>query len=456
MGRTRNPRASIPKYSEEAVRETTTKRRAIITPIPNAWLRTVITPPPGVTGQVQDTETEADHSNLRVLNGTQITVSENHPLWGMPGPQGQVPPSWDDGGNFFTQRRECTYIGAVASLGAQAVTNQAGTTKKTQYKGPFIPHAACFDGARWPAPNNSSSLALDAAGTTAIARCKPAQPVASLATALIELRREGLPKMVGHQTWKGKTTEARRRALGGEYLNIEFGWKPLVNDIVDTAVVISESDALINQYVRDAGKQIRRRYEFPPIRVESTEVFAEPHTPVTWSLSSSGLNDFGQLNKGRVLLHKSMEKRCWFSGSFIYHLPIDPSTMKAMKERSGHLKKLLGLDLTPDTIWNATPWSWAVDWITNTGDVISNLQSWTTDGMVMRYGYIMEHVKCVHTYSFSGPTGHLPPMARPSVLSFSVETKTRRKATPFGFGLKYGQFTDRQWAIVAALGIARS
>jgi hypothetical protein len=42
-----------------------------------------------------------------------------------------------------------------------------------------------------------------------------------------------------------------------------------------------------------------------------------------------------------------------------------------------------------------------------------------------------------------------------SSLSTTVERKERIKATPFGFGLVDSDFTNRQWAILAALGITR-
>jgi len=297
---------------------------------------------------------------------------------------------------------------------------------------------------------------LDAAGTTAIARCKPTNPNASLANALIELKRDGLPKLAGAGVWKAQTLKALKKAGGDEYLNVEFGWKPLVNDIVQSAVVISEADALINQYVRDAGKEIRRRYVFPPVITESTTIVSSNISIGLVGPTDLVIFDTSKTSQGRMLRHRKVEKYCWFSGAFIYHLPIDPISMKEVKSRKGLLSKIIGLDLTPDTVWGATPWSWAVDWVTNTGDVISNLQSWSIDGMVLRYGYVMEHVIATDTYTFVGETGLKQPGITPPAVQFVAETKQRRRATPFGFGLQYGQFTDRQKGILAALGLSKS
>jgi hypothetical protein len=120
-------------------------------------------------------------------------------------------------------------------------------------------------------------------------------------------------------------------------------------------------------------------------------------------------------------------------------------------------KKLLGLSLTPDTVWNLTPWSWMVDWVSNAGDVVSNISDALFDGLVLRYGYMMEHTLTSDEYFFVGPTGFQPTNGpRPSSITLHHEVKKRVKATPYGFGLTWTSFTTRQLAILAALGITRS
>jgi hypothetical protein len=118
-------------------------------------------------------------------------------------------------------------------------------------------------------------------------------------------------------------------------------------------------------------------------------------------------------------------------------------------------KKILGLSLTPDIVWNLTPWSWAVDWFSNTGDVISNLTDWATDGLVLRYGYVMEHTITSDTYTYSGNTGLIDGNVRVPPLTLVTETKIRRRANPFGFGITWDGLSPRQLAITAALGLTR-
>jgi hypothetical protein len=118
--------------------------------------------------------------------------------------------------------------------------------------------------------------------------------------------------------------------------------------------------------------------------------------------------------------------------------------------------KIFGLELTPEVAWNLSPWSWAADWFTNAGDVISNLTDWATDGLVLRYGYVMEHTIASNTYTFVGKTGFSNTSVRPSPVTLVTETKRRVKANPFGFGVTWGGLSPRQLAITAALGITNA
>jgi hypothetical protein len=116
----------------------------------------------------------------------------------------------------------------------------------------------------------------------------------------------------------------------------------------------------------------------------------------------------------------------------------------------------IGLSPTPDTIWNLAPWSWAIDWFSNTGDVISNVTDFATQGLVMHYGYVMEHSIVERTY-YQPISGYLidrkPVAAGP--LSLVTETKVRRQANPFGFGVSWEGLSTFQASILAALGISR-
>jgi hypothetical protein len=383
---------------------------------------------------------DTDYYNPCLLQTTQVTESEGHPyhLLG----RSDV----DLGGEFFSSDYTYSDNCPVITVWSGPVGNSAFRT------GPIFPGFDSTVGSiAGLAPlSQSSNALLDAAGTTAIANTIPTNPATSLATTFGELR-EGLPKRIGSTLFKDELRTAKK--LGDEYLNVEFGWKPLVADIQNWIKAHKQADKIYQQLLRDSGRHVRRHFAFPKTQ-EIIESTVSTQFPAGENLV--GLGSFFQ-GSGHYDLFKevSLERTRWFSGAFTYWLEADASSLKTWR---GHLRRLdaiYGVKITPDVLWNLAPWSWAVDWFTNTGDIMTNISRFGEDGLVMRYGYIMEKSikKVLFRMNDVTPKGyHLHDLTQ--VLHHSV--KFRRKATPFGFGLDEGSFTPRQWAIIAALGLSRS
>jgi len=262
----------------------------------------------------------------------------------------------------------------------------------------------------------------------------------------------GLPKLFGSTLWKDRVFEAR--SAGEEYLNVEFGWKPMVNDVQDIFSALTHADHVLKAYERNSGRPVRRRYSFPIEKTETTVSMGPrqggDYTPTGGAALLDPLTPYCDTIRIRRTVIKA-----WFSGSFTYHLPTDYRSRNALVRNASKARTLLGLDLTPDVLWNAAPWSWAIDWFSNAGDVISNLSDWATDGLVMRYGYMMEHSSVVDTYLPASKASIRPGCFVSPVIAFT-ETKRREKATPFGFDITWDGLSPRQVAITAALGLTRS
>jgi hypothetical protein len=295
----------------------------------------------------------------------------------------------------------------------------------------------------------SSRTDLDAFGTTAIARTIPTNPVVSLATFFGELR-DGLPKMLGSQLFKDGLRKVRK---GGskEYLNWEFAWKPMINDLKKWIYAYSNSEKIWEQYKRDSGRRVRRRYTFPKLEtVTSTVSSAFPAgaglaQPSLWQDANYS---FPLYAEERII------RRRWFSGAFTYFYEPDPVSEKKFGTDLKRLQKLYGVELTPDVLWNLAPWSWFVDWFSNTGDVITNISRFAQDELVMCYGYQMENSIRQMTYRMMDvtPIGyHIPDLTQ----IFTTNVKYRIQATPYGFGFDMANLTPRQIAILAALGFSR-
>lgn len=380
--------------------------------------------------------------------GLEVTRDENHPVW-----RSQDKPTaldGDFGGDFYNRKHAVTVSDGKRRRAVGIIVTSAIDGRQTQgeFHGPFYSTRP----ATIPLPDISLSD-LNEMGATAIARCKPTNSVANVSVSLGEILFQGLPKLFGASLWKDRTLAAK---ASNEYLNAEFGWKPLTSDIKDVAYAAANSDRILSQYEKNAGQVVRRRYAFP-VEVTEEDVLIGPSNGDTNSPGwfTNSLTDSSRPMPN--LRRKTITKRSvWFSGAFTYHLPAGYNSRIGLVSAAAKAQNLLGLEFTPETVWNLAPWSWAIDWFSNAGDVVSNLSDWSTDGLVMKYGYIMEHVVRDDIYYLDGPSQFRFDRGRiPATVTVHQEVKRREAASPFGFGVTWEQFTPRQLAITAALGITR-
>jgi len=382
------------------------------------------------------TEGEGSASDPGIeLHGSQITDSEGHPFKHRTGAN-----KGDIGGDFYTVKQYV--IDAKSTVRLNESYSQNGFTYHTQYEGTPLPIA--FNDSHFPpiVPFADHVDSLDELGATAVNIVKPTNSVADLAVSLGELRTEGLPKLPGIHSWQSRARAAKK--AGSEYLGVQFGWLPFVGEIKNVSHGVTESERILSQYIRDSGKLVRRRIEFPVTESFESEVLA--HNVPDYGQITSHL--LAQMPSGDVIRDIKTTTKEVFSGGFTYHLPGDMPGFDGIRDQSLYAKKILGLDLSPDTVWNLTPWSWAIDWFSNTGSVVSNLSDYALDGLVMRYGYVQRHVVVSHSYRHTSLPS-VPPII------FVTETKMRQRANPFGFGLQWNGLSPRQLAIAAALGIKR-
>lgn len=392
------------------------------------------------------------------IDGTQMTVSEGHP-WTGDGFKGE-----DVGGNFYSIQRR--YGDGRSSLNNPQPQYIFGTPAPYTmfYYGPLYAAQPAIVGTGhnlyglhefkesvFPPDLSYSDSYLNGLGATAIANCKPTSSPANLSVGIAELVREGIPRALGANLWESRAKDFRR--YGDEYLNYQFGWLPLVNDIKDTASAISNASKLMKQYERDSGRLVRRGYDFPLIR-ETETIPARNEVFMANNVLKGDWYANGSASRCRGFREREITRKIWFRGGFTYYLPSDYDSRSKLDRASLFATDILGLEITPETIWNLTPWSWAVDWGTNIGDVMANISDFAADGLVLRYGYLMENTIIKDTYTVTGAdlVGYGPTTIR---TTFVTEVKKRRRATPFGFGFDMTKLNSRQIAILAALGISR-
>jgi hypothetical protein len=356
------------------------------------------------------------------------------------------PQSTHDTGHEFDTVKQ--YLTAEPWLSIQ--TSPSGS----QYRGPLLSDRALHQQGTYP--GTPGDVALGYYGPAAIKRSAPTSPHVSLSTALAELKREGLPSLPGINLLKDRV--AHFRELGGEYLNLEFGWKPIASDVQATIESIRKAGSLLEQFQRDSGRIVRRRHDFPVIR--TTEIRAQPalgrlYTPPGWS-STAFRNLFVDSSVTGTLYESTVsETRTWFSGAFTYFIQKDNDVLNQFRWFEAKVNHLFGTRITPDVLWNLAPWSWLSDWYVNIGDNIANASALANDGLVMKYGYLMQETTSTHSCLVTGPRLKTGEGSGGFLTTFVTQRKQRKKATPYGFGSNPASFTGRQWAILSALGFAR-
>lgn len=318
-----------------------------------------------------------------------------------------------------------------------------------RYRGGLYAYVDDFSTNSFPPASYSTDVELGVLGARAIGICAPTNPVSNLTQFLGELR-EGVPRVTGSDFFRGRASVARN--AGSEYLNHQFGWLPLVSDVQKFGHAVRNSKEIIDQYIRNSGKRIKRRLDFP--QTKSTTITDQGTKTISPSNISTQFFESGAYQGNRTLTTETIRDR-WFEGCFTYYLP--PPEKGGVDGRHAALaNKLYGTRLTPETLWNLAPWTWGVDWFVNIGDLFHNASLFANDGLVMYYGYMMETTTITYTYTLRGIATKNPKMKWDLKQNFRTVTKVRVEASPFGFGLLPSSFTTRQLAILAALGISRS
>lgn len=315
-------------------------------------------------------------------------------------------------------------------------------------------------------PSAPSTNTLNSLGSRAVAGAAPGSPPIDLLVGLVELFHEGLPALIGARTAysiahyeagmqrRGATLEA----VGSEWLNLKFGHVPLANDIATLANISLRFQDLWKQFEVKAMTQVRRkrvveeRSTFEYGSVSGTSLGMGRRAPGgTGAIIDVSL--FFPSSTGTCRWHEETRVKTWFSGCWTYHL--DPWEKYFSDSYVGRAQRLLGLSLTPDVVWNLTPWTWLFDWFANVGNMLRNLSNKLQYSQVMRYGYLMREetrTRVLYRDPLRDGGGNL---VGPFVVSCTNNRKDRVRATPYGFGVDLGGLNPTQWSILGALGLTK-
>lgn len=370
-----------------------------------------------------------------------LILSENHKHFGN---------RWNGGGPFCVQHKSLTnFPSSLVSTRAGSLPG-FGTTNSL-----LVPNSASYPvySAMPPLPDytHNGVVAAELAasipkGTIGWKRARPGNPTAGVTNFLWELR--DLPTLPLRHFLKLKSF----KALGSEYLNVQFGWFPFVNDIKKMYMTYRNLSKSLDQLVKDNGKGIRRKRDLGTTtsvvsntsRLNNLGMFSPLVSCVTNASNYSQL-DVDVLNT----------EHYWFVGRFRYYVPDIGSDQWTRRATAA----LFGVNPTPAVLWEALPWSWLIDWFSNVGDVVSNISSNAVDNLVAEYAYVMHHKTVETRLSVSGliAASSLHGAFRPcAAISDKTEIKSRMPATPYGFGVNFDTLSAYQLSILSALGMSRS
>jgi hypothetical protein len=412
------------------------------------------------------------------MDGTQVTESDSN-QWPPP-KKGSMS---DYGSEFFTQKKEVLpnklayskilshsisgWPPALVTFEGNLVANCFNVHTTTNQQGiPDIP--LMFN---WPPDMSSSRHDLEVKGTVAVSACSPGNSIAQAASFVGELLQD-VPRVPGIALWESRLRAIETIAASGdEFLNAVFGILPTVGDMGTFLKAVHKVDHTVDQFIRDSGRLVRRSFHYPKEMSVTTTTLPQTFSPVGQIFVSPGPNTknfFAQFSGPglpcrETIRTRTIERETWFDGAFTYHLPSGYDA-HSPSDRRKLMAELFGAKPDLNTLWQLTPWSWAVDWFSDAQSTIKNWQNHIQYGTVMRYGYVMEKTTVTDTFTAGGQVqsvpynpGFLPHGSPPSIspISLRVTTKKRIKANPFGFGLSWDGLSTVQKAILGALGITR-
>lgn len=377
----------------------------------------------------------------------------------------------DYGSSFITEKS--TISSSLSGLTLRAQQGTASPFYEIVHNGPCFLTGSTLIPFYTDAELSNAEQELWTKGAAAINRVRPNKPALDLPVLVGELRKDGIPTVIGSLFSRTRTLRDVYRNSGKEYLNVQFGWAPLVRDLITLVQLIPESRRRIEQYERDIGKLVRRRYHFPDLTQVDTNL---QFTADSSNYKRASGTPWGSVPEDHVTFRPSgqvpeqvnrVTTKTWFSGGFRFYHRSVPEALQELSLLEEKANLLLGTRLDPEVVYNLAPWTWLADWFINFGDAIGNASALLSDDLVMQYGYLMRTTHWEQTTSwpqglwYRTPTGPFSSVWRrhPSGAysqTLTRVTKQRGKASPFGFGLNSADFSANQIAILAALGLSRT
>lgn len=247
------------------------------------------------------------------------------------------------------------------------------------------------------------------------------------------------------------------KGAGDQFLNLQFGWRPALQDFLAVCETVGDLEALVAQAEQNNGQWVSRR--FLEDVVESEQVVYS-QSGVTGNLCNPVLNSQYQLVpfSGSQTVKLQTLRYIWYEGSFKQYRPeFDPALRRghpALKAAEQAALKL-GLRINPTTLYRCIPYTWLADYVGSFTSGIQRLEDQLTGEMVCRRFHLMRTVLYRYEYrvQFSTTDGQT------HVHTWYKQASVKRRAngqSAFGFSASPGGLTGMQYAILAALASSKA
>lgn len=312
--------------------------------------------------------------------------------------------------------------------------------------------------------NTSYFPSLSAVGVEARQKMSPRLSSAGLSVALAEAR--DIPRMLQtsakgfHDQWKSLGGNTRShlmqpKRIADHFINHQFGWAPFLDDLSKFHDTYQNAAKYIAQTKRDNNSWVRRRRTMS--KIESEQVVYDSHISGTSGYKVAPGSDLfisSLHTNSRYQAILRTKANIWSAGAFKYYRPEFDDTQPDYGSAYNAVQRQLtqyGARLNPSIIWQATPWSWLIDWFSNVGDQIKVATEIAQDGVSSKYLYVMSSM--THDLVLQQDIGLHTGGKRTLEWHRKYDIKRRvGQESPFGFNLASSSLSARQIAILGALG----
>lgn len=162
------------------------------------------------------------------------------------------------------------------------------------------------------------------------------------------------------------------RDIPKEYVSYHFGWKQIINDVLDLLVKPVRAAKEVNRLMRRSGQPTT-------FRTVSKIAGSTTDTP-GFDYDQPWIGRYeGSLNTSHTRKH---ELRCVVNATFDF-----PKVGIPAYKHELFMHKL-GVIPMPTDIYNLVPWSWLVDWFTGLGNYVEAIDIINTDRSLINWGVL--------------------------------------------------------------------